>query len=438
MDAFINDNPPLCIDNEVSEKPLTFGIEIEIAIATLDDDWYDPHPEDGRNIRGLFRGGFLEEDWQQFQYNTWDGLARELAKKGISLKHTRAKVTIKGDNGNSWAVCLDASICAPKGLSESYDYLWIPAEIVSPAFEYCEAALTEVKIFVETLASKFRINCNRSSGIHVHVGNGPDGFVHETIRNLFATLWTFEPQIMTIHPNHRLTNEKFCPCYRTGTCCGYERTRFWNRKINPLQDDAGSPQDLKRVDATLDVARGLEDLLASEDITEIRALNATHDRNATWIGGYKMAYHCGNVENLPRPSPEVDPYAYAWKPTIEFRQHRSTLDAEHIDAWIRFCVQLVQFAQVVPREVLDPFVREHVRHTPEEFTLQQVLMRLGMVSLAFKYPRLVQERVADEDATGGRVETEELFNCVEELLKHWSELKAERKISRAIQALRIR
>lgn len=435
MDAFIEANLPLCIDNKVSEKPLTFGVEIEIAIATLGDDWHDPHPEDGRKVRGLLASDFNELSFdpqkggcRQFYRNTWRGVAKELEEKGIKLQHTQPKVPV--EDCNSWAICMDRSICAPKALADRYGYLWIPAEIVSPAFEYSEAALTEVKIVVETLASKFRISCNRSCGIHIHVGNGPDGFVHETIRNLFATLWTFEPQIMTIHPAHRLTNEENCTCYRTGTCCGYERTKYWYKSFDPLQPSVEVPLILNPANERPNAARGLEDLLATENIAEIKALNTTHDRRLSANCGYKMAYHCGNVTNEPLPDEDIDPDAYMWKPTIEFRQHRSTLAGAHIDAWIRFCVQLVQFAQVVPRAQLDPFLRAHVLNTPETFTLPQVLMRLGMVGLAFRYPDLIRERIADEEATEGRVEKEELVLCMDELWKIWEQLKEAREEGR--------
>jgi hypothetical protein len=52
--------------------------------------------------------------------------------------------------------------------------------------------------------------------MHIHVGNSQKGFTFDTL-NLYALLWTFEPQIQEIHPLHRTENNTFYQNLRTNS-----------------------------------------------------------------------------------------------------------------------------------------------------------------------------------------------------------------------------
>jgi hypothetical protein len=416
------DNTPLTIHNRSLHVPLTFGIEIQFAIAVLLPTMQDPHPHEGRNthlIQDPFdtQGLGKSEAWWPWFLNICECVVSALEEQKIPAVTAQPKIA--PTNPRAWTVCMDINV---EGVTKLKDqYIWVPLEINSPAFVFSEAALNEVRIVVETLASTFRINCNRSSDIHVHVGNGDLGFDHTTMRNLFSTLWTFEPQFQTIIPSYRLTKDGFCPSYRTGTCCGYTKGSHWNRTHDPSCSDKEPPLPSTDTD-DVHVRQGLEDLWATSEISHIRALNAPRNREATSALGYKMAYHMGKMEI--QPTQEDDMCSRSFKPTVEFRQHYSTLSFPHIEAWIQFCVQIVQFAQaVIPGgDMLISFLRAHIDDTPETYPLEKVLRKLGMVSLAYKYPRLIEERIRYEKKTKHRVEKEELFGELwAELEKRWRE-----------------
>ncbi|KAH6669360.1 hypothetical protein B0J14DRAFT_657450 [Halenospora varia] len=66
------------------------------------------------------------------------------------------------------------------------------------------------------------------------------------------------------------------------------------------------------------------------------------------------------------------------KKTIEFKQHESTLDAERVSNWIRFCVGVCEFADTVELKKLMPFLERHVDRV-ERFGIGQVIAALGML-----------------------------------------------------------
>lgn len=66
------------------------------------------------------------------------------------------------------------------------------------------------------------------------------------------------------------------------------------------------------------------------------------------------------------------------KKTIEFKQHESTLGAERVSNWIRFCVGACEFADTVELKKLMPFLERHVDGV-EGFGIGQVIAALGML-----------------------------------------------------------
>ncbi|PVH87357.1 hypothetical protein DL98DRAFT_351710, partial [Cadophora sp. DSE1049] len=238
-------------------------------------------------------------------------------------------------------------------------YLFLPIEITSPPYYYGqEQAFREIRVVCQVLRDTYRISCNRSCGVHVHVGNGVEGFAFEAVQNLLATIWTFEEQIETIHPRHRVENEGMCPSFR---------------RYSELSRRHSS-------NGTLDVRAGLEDILSQRgksvhvfaDMTEPRTANS-HE------GGTRLALIISEtlVARCQR--------------TVEFRQHKGSLDFGELELWIRFCVQLMMFADSIDRAKLAPFLRDHVEMSVQECPVEFVLGRLGMPWLAYCYPKKIAQ-----------------------------------------------
>jgi Putative amidoligase enzyme len=78
-------------------------------------------------------------------------------------------------------------------------YQWHQVEISSPAYYFTPGSLKEVRLVCDTLLRAYRINCNRSTGFHVHVGNAQKEFNHKVIQNLMATIFNFEDQFRYVY-----------------------------------------------------------------------------------------------------------------------------------------------------------------------------------------------------------------------------------------------
>jgi hypothetical protein len=245
----------------------------------------------------------------------------------------------------------DPSIKFPKG-GGAGAYNWYQIEIKTPAYYFAEKAVDTVKKVCEVLSCAYRINCNQSCGIHVHVGNAKKGFSFETLRNLYATLWTFEPQIQTIHPEHRLKGNRYCKNLR-------ETSMMSSKTYQPGRSKT---------------ARVLEHLLYNTHTMQQLA-----NREVGVIGG-RSAYAMDNIQH--EPSDEM-------KNAIEFRQYRATLNPEESANWARFCVGMLEVADSADGGRLGNFLDRHIEDTPKEFTLGEVLVSLGMLYLVPHFEALV-------------------------------------------------
>ncbi|CZS90294.1 hypothetical protein WAI453_004237 [Rhynchosporium graminicola] len=344
------------------ESRLTFGLELEFAIAVVPPGGCDPHPKDPRTATDLVTG----------PYDTWlDSLKERVAATlcKVNLK-ALARSPYAEDNPTeslgSWIVKHDDTIKAP-----AVDgYIFLPIEITSPAYWYTDLALGEVKLVCQELVNHYRITTNRSCGVHVHVGKGNKGFTFEDIQNLLATLWTFEPQIETMHPKHRVENTTMCPSFRRYS----ELTRSNTTK------------------GVLDVRGGLDEILRHGDkifqSLEDLAMPRTGD---SYQGGSRLAYHLGDVG---AQLPQSDNY----RRTIEFRQHKGTVIYEELEPWIKFCLGLVLFADSIEQSKLATFLRANIGRSVEEMPLELVLRKLDMADLAVYYPeKIMKDRLAAEN-----------------------------------------
>lgn len=102
----------------------------------------------------------------------------------------------------SWEVDHDFTVKPPNSI-ETQTYDWFSVEVRSPAMWYGPGMLTQVRRVCETLTNTFRTNVNEICGLHLHVGQGNNGFSVATLQQLMGLLWAFDTQIYSIHPLRR-------------------------------------------------------------------------------------------------------------------------------------------------------------------------------------------------------------------------------------------
>jgi len=320
---------------------LTFGVEFEFLLATLESEDEDPHENDPRQVYGITgpeARSSSSDDWMVYT-ETGAGAARNRLADSLNSAGVQAyRAIVTGTRLEKWEVKDDSTIQDPKNL-EPYDFVRV--EIVSPPLYFSEQACQQVKAVIEVLTNNYRIITPESAGLHVHVGNESVGFDKSAIHKMLATLWTFEPAIETIHPPWRMEN-KFCESFRTSVFGA----------------------DAKATGAT--PKQTVELLLTNSEEFEKLYKSFLFERGA---------YNFQNLENTPQ-----DP-----KKTIEFRQHESTLDPDRVYNWMKLCVGLVDFAHRASLSALKPFLLLHVDDLPEEFTVVKVLTAIGLSPQAMFY-----------------------------------------------------
>ncbi|KAF4627696.1 hypothetical protein G7Y89_g10459 [Cudoniella acicularis] len=370
-------------------ETLTFGVEIKGAFATLDDCKADPHPDDPRNVLGITG---REHNFMGIISSAYAHVRKTLSEAGMLCQTSRSGLPFDWSpvENNLWVVKGDGSILPPDGPTRQTDeevkqtpFWFVGIEINSPAYRFSPDTLDNVKKTCEVLRNTYRISCNRSCGLHVHVGNGDKGLSFRMTRNLYATLWEFEPQILEIHPFHRHENPY----------------------VRQFRVDSQMAVNLKKCNMNQPKI-GLNYLLYwTHSFTELGGRVMAAPNIA------KMAYNTSNLLDGMEEFHVAD-----CKKTIEFRQHKSTLDPPRVMNWIRFCVGIVEFAGAVDDKVLAEFLQRHIDHTPGEFSIGKVLTALDMPDISNYYKnnviwqrekdrlQLLKERKAeDEEEPGARL-----------------------------------
>ena len=155
------------------KSALTFGLEIEFALATIPKSSINPEPQLGGRISGI-------PDLAPVQ----EALRKKLEDVGIPARVIGENVYPPPEY-NKWTIKHDGTIRAPE---DNVRYSWHKVELCSPSFFFTPGSLEQVRTVLEILSKNYRISCNRSCGLHVHVGNGLRGLSSRTIRNLMTTI----------------------------------------------------------------------------------------------------------------------------------------------------------------------------------------------------------------------------------------------------------
>ena len=163
------------------------------------------------------------------------------------------------------------------------------------------------------------------------------------VQKILATLWTFEPAIEPLHPEHRVDN-----VYSSSL-----RKKYFLLK------------GLRRHET--DFSDALEELLNLHKMAATDTILWAHTLNLADTMGERGSY---NFRNLRGTNPI--------KQTIGFGQDQSMLDPVSISHWIKLCVGLIDFAHRVPLEILAPFLLLHIDDDLQEFNIVQLLKALGL------------------------------------------------------------
>lgn len=200
---------------------------------------------------------------------------------------------------------------------------------------------------MKLLVSNFKLHINESCGLHVHVGNENSKFPLRTLRSFCSLITVFEHQLDSLHPPDRLQNP-----YAKST------SRAFAQGASPMGK-------LSIVDELTTVSR------------LIRRFQPTGDKH--------MAFNFFNLsENFDAPLR-----------TIEFRQHRGTLNPELITYWVMVACNLINMSHSDSSGVRD-LIEKHISNT--NYTVIDLFKDLGIPDLAeFSAPRVFPQHGTDQN-----------------------------------------
>ncbi|KAJ8059076.1 hypothetical protein OCU04_012053 [Sclerotinia nivalis] len=373
---------------------VTFGFELELAIASVPDQYLDPTPDDPRQVYGITRpenypNEFLpyicqpavigddevQEEWCPEWYvqlhALQKGIAKVLTENGFpAVADFEHEDPSKSENPqiddlNLWVVSMDRTINHGSGDPDNINYYWWPIEIQSPAYTYNEENKLKVRAVLRILNKVYRTRCDLSADIHVHIGNKQKGFDTRTVRNFMAFVWTFENQIATIHPAHYMTEKAFSRPVSTHSLLAMVESVYLEKVVEEGRE--GEVQGIK------------DNYVIDTIMKEVSIDNLVKMLSSPYLNANRLTKRLTySICNLETNVEKV-------KKTIEFRQHKSTLDDEEVYHWITVCRSIVHFASTVDENLLKEFCKEHLHKTVDEFTIAEVLMAIGLPVQAYYY-----------------------------------------------------
>jgi Putative amidoligase enzyme len=324
-------------------RPLTFGVELEFALACLPDEYAPlPHPED---VKKILRFTPTDDDWahnefghsrevflpKAISYAARRSVRETLQKAGFPVSGEKAEL-IDGDV-SKWEVVWDQTIDSPRDTP----YTWIDVEIRSPSLYFTSGSLKAVADVCILLNKTYGLHVDDSMGFHVHVGNSDEGFDVTTISNLIAFLWAFEPQLNNLHSQER-QDQTWARSSRESSLYATEYLQKYGRRAQPLT--------------------GVIAFLKCQSIMELIKRASSTDAPREYSFKYS-AYNFQGMADLERG--DRNP-----RPTIEFRQHEGTMSAEAVTKWIETVVGIVDYIRNIDNGSMFNLLRIVVAETWEK------------------------------------------------------------------------
>jgi Putative amidoligase enzyme len=208
-------------------------------------------------------------------------------------------------------------------------------ELVSPVYRSFRMHFNTMRRQVRSISDALTSNagnnkkdgvmalCSPDCGLHVHIGNGMDIV---TLRYVGLLLVVYEDEILRLVPQWRRDE-----VHRVSGIMSNRQRFLWDMSdiptVRQVTDEAGSAIEDKFTYKFQPLNR-IRDMIFKPNLSPADKLGDLQDL----MGGKHRLVNFSYLARNERPR------------TLEFRQHEGTLDPKAIEAWVRFCIGLVQFA----------------------------------------------------------------------------------------------
>lgn len=343
--------------------PLTFGIELEFLVPALKPSREDTSPIDPRPI-------FRIEDYDPCEYR--DQLNEFILPtlqeiKGIKVREeTQDKFIPPHDNVpryNVWRLVNDISVNA--GDDPRYSaYEWVGKEVTSEILRTDDPGYAKKIGDMCRAIRNCRVHLNTSTGVHVHIGRGDDGFTLKTVKRLATMMWLLDLHIISLHHPCRWRN-KHCELLRNmSKLAAY--TNDQGHLIDPMASSIESMEEMHK-----NIPDDLLDFLLAK-IRHIWVLDDLEEL-AHLMGNTSDPHARNPMRSAIRGTVGFRRFLSAGKTggninTLEFRQMAGTLDPEHILRWIKVCISIMDFARLSSDEAFKTMIGKVAKQGPKYST----------------------------------------------------------------------
>jgi len=241
---------------------------------------------------------------------------------------------------DEWSLEGDSSIRLPEpeGTVETVAGIPIAVELISRVLKPNRACSDEVFKVLSCIQSQFTMTTNKTTGLHIHVGNGDEGFPLATLKNLTMLVVAFERLINSLHPAERLTSHW---CNPPSRCAAFENEGDTSLRMLEIEQCR----------------------------TEIDLIDLMNPKS-----GRECAYNFTNLESGVGKGNKL---------TIEFRQHAGSVDPRTIINWAKFVVALVEYSHKVSESQHVIFCVE--KSQDPSYTIFDLMTTIGMGDLVEFY-----------------------------------------------------
>lgn len=311
---------------------ITFGVELEFYIRFTPSDYEKAIDELISN----------KPEWAWIDHRGLLQLALRSHMIDTLKEHQFAvnDIDVTEENYTKWTVARDSTI-QPAMDNPEYgnpDFSFEGIELKSPALLHSSDSMQHVSKVISIINQTFKPSVNRSTGFHVHVGNGASGFPLQTLKNFASLVTVFQRQIQSIHAEDRLDNH-FC----------------------------AAPSTIFRQQPPLEVTKHIYAISNLGDLLNIFIAD----------GNRFQAYNFENIRERLK--------------TIEFRQHKGTMEWEEIGHWIHLvCGLICTSHHAGPAGFTDLIIRFATEPNDEDYALPDLLVDLQLDHLVPYYSTRLQ------------------------------------------------
>ena len=299
---------------------ITFGVELEFYIRFKQSDYEEA-------IKAFIANS---EKWGWVSYQGLVELAVQSHMITALKEHQIAvnDIEAREENYTKWTVARDSTI-QPGTDNLEYvnpEFSFEGIELKSPALPYSSRSVEHISQVISIINETFKTSVNRSTGFHIHVGNEAAGFPLQTLKNFASLVTIFQPQIHSIHAKERLDNP-FC----------------------------APPSTIFRQEPPLEIAKTIYSISNLGDFLHI----FTADENRF------QAYNFQNLRERLK--------------TIEFRQHKGTMEVDEIWNYIHLVCGLICTSHLAgPAGFTDLIIRYATKPDSEHYSFLNLLADLEL------------------------------------------------------------